>query len=42
MSYVMALAGFATVSAMAVSSYIAANAPRSLVKVRVHSDPRRR
>ncbi|MFJ2835650.1 MULTISPECIES: hypothetical protein [Nocardia] len=42
MSYVIALAGFAMVLAMAVSGFAAANAPRSLVRVRVHSDPRRR
>ncbi|GGN89411.1 hypothetical protein [Nocardia rhizosphaerihabitans] len=42
MSYVIALAGFAMFLAMAVSGYAAANAPRSLVRVRVRSNPGRR
>ncbi|WP_255675217.1 hypothetical protein [Nocardia rosealba] len=42
MSYVIALAGFATMLAMVVSGYAAANAPRSLVRVRADRSPRRR
>ncbi|WP_280217070.1 hypothetical protein [Nocardia neocaledoniensis] len=41
MSYVIALAGFAMILAMAVSGFAAANAPKSLVRVRVRADRRR-
>ncbi|MFE3542245.1 hypothetical protein ACFXK0_04650 [Nocardia sp. NPDC059177] len=42
MIYVIALASFATILAMAVSGYAAANAPKSLVRVRADRTPRRR
>ncbi|MFC4376702.1 hypothetical protein ACFO5K_21645 [Nocardia halotolerans] len=41
MSYVIAMASFATILAMAVSGFAAANAPRSLVRVRADRSPRR-
>ncbi|MFE9786721.1 hypothetical protein ACFYO7_15200 [Nocardia salmonicida] len=42
MSYVIALASFATILALAVSGFVAADASRARVRVRADSTPRRR
>lgn len=42
MSYVIALAGFATILALAVSGFVAADASRARVPVRAESTSRRR
>ena len=42
MSYVIALASFATILALAVSGFVAADASRVRVRVRAESAPRRR
>ncbi len=42
MSYVIALASFATILALAVSGFVAADASRARVRVRADSPPRRR
>ncbi|TCK00994.1 hypothetical protein [Nocardia alba] len=42
MSYVIALAGFATILALAVSGFVAADASRAPVRVRADGGRRRR
>ncbi|MEU4320527.1 hypothetical protein ACFV24_31790 [Nocardia fluminea] len=42
MSYVIALAGFATILALAVSGFVAADSSRARVRVRAEHSPRRR
>ncbi|PKV78447.1 hypothetical protein [Nocardia fluminea] len=42
MSYVIALAGFATILALAVSGFVTADASRARVRVRAEHSPRRR
>ncbi|MFF2394263.1 MULTISPECIES: hypothetical protein [unclassified Nocardia] len=42
MSYMIALAGFATILALAVSGFVAAESSRARVRVRAERSPRRR
>ncbi|MFD4357224.1 hypothetical protein ACFWPX_32095 [Nocardia sp. NPDC058518] len=42
MSYVIALASFATILALAVSGFVAADSSRARVRVRAERTPRRR
>ncbi|WP_446223900.1 hypothetical protein ACTWPB_01110 [Nocardia sp. IBHARD005] len=42
MSYVIALASFATILALAVSGFVATDASRARVRVRTERTPRRR